>query len=607
MKQISPNLFIRGQRGSFYLRRRIPTALLEAYPHKKTHIVVCLGTSDRGRAEQLQRIEEVRIDAEFSRLKDELKVKSVLKARVKVSKLTDVHIRSMADFWVRQTLLGDDYRRVNGLDEDEFESLDQQLNTQRAELGRMLAMGRTDKILPALHSFLYLCGLDVELTAEDSHRIGYQFLRAVVTALDYQLERQKGAQVDVDAVAPVKPSPKELIVQEVLAKQASEDAMVQAAKDEPTWDEIFNLWRDHVRNRPKSTAIATKTPWNELQRIAAEQGIMSPSKVTPELMETFVEVMNTRLEVVTLNERLAKVKSVFKLAVGKRKLPFNPAALTIGKAEHSLAKRTKRRLPFDSDDLNTIFSSVVFNECQLRSHGQSGEATYWIPVLMFYTGARPEELAGLAVTDIKYHPAHGWFFDILDHPDDEDDVFDDEKKQSKKKVTGKLYDVSDAKAPVRILKNEESIRKVPMAAQLIDLGFLRYIEWVKAQGQQAVFPTLAADWHGKLSGAFSKFFGRYKREVLGIESPKKVLYSFRHSMKDFMTRARIPSKYLQRILGHATGDGEVTDTYGEEDLPLEFLVEEFRRISFPVISAHAWMPGKGSVKLRPKSEDESAK
>jgi integrase len=605
MKAIAPNLFERGKRRSLYLRRRIPTDLLEAYPPNKTHIVVCLGTSDVVRAKERQRVEEVRIDAEFSRLREELKAKSVLKARVKVSKLTDAHIRSMADFWVRQTLLADDNRRVRGLDDEEFDSLDQQLTEQRAQLGRMLATGRTDKILPALHSFLYLCGIDVELAAEDSHRIGYQFLRAVVTALDHQLERQKGAQVDVDVVAPAMPSPKELVVQEMLSKQASENAAVQAEKDEPTWDEIFALWRDHVRGRPKSTAIATKTPWNELQRIATEQGILYPSKVTPELMDMFVDTMDARLEVVTLNERLAKVKSVFKIAVSKRKMPSNPAALTVGRAEHSLAKRQKRRLPFDSDDLHTLFSSAVFNECQLRSQGQSGEATYWIPVLMFYTGARPEELAGLAVTDIKHDPVHGWYFDILDHPDDDDDVFEDEKKEAKK-ASRKSSDASTEKAPVRILKNGESIRKVPMAAQLIDLGLLRYVEWIKSQGKLALFPTLSADWHGKLSGAFSKFFGRYKREVLGIESPKKVLYSLRHNMKDFMTRARIPSKYLQRILGHATGDGEVTDGYGDEDLPLEFLVDEFKRINFPEIPVHPWMPGKGSVRLKRKPEEEDA-
>ena len=68
-------------------------------------------------------------------------------------------------------------------------------------------------------------------------------------------------------------------------------------------------------------------------------------------------------------------------------------------------------------------------------------------------------------------------------------------------------------------------------------------------------------------------------------------------MKDFMTRARIPSKYLQRILGHASEDGEITDGYGEENLPLEGLVEEFNLIKFPDIPAHPWMPGIGRVKL----------
>ncbi len=88
MKAIAPNLFVRGQSSRIYPRRRIPTALLEAYPRKKTHIVVCLGTSDVKRAKELKNIEEVRIDAEFSRLKEELKAKATLKKRVKLSKLS---------------------------------------------------------------------------------------------------------------------------------------------------------------------------------------------------------------------------------------------------------------------------------------------------------------------------------------------------------------------------------------------------------------------------------------------------------------------------------------------------------------------------------------
>lgn len=601
MKQISKYLFVRSDCATIYYRRRIPQSILKAYPAKQKDVNECLYTSDRRQAEQMRNVINVRVDAEFIQHKAALKAKATLRARAKVNKLSDEQIRSMADFWIRQTLLTDERARARGLDDDEFDALDLQLSEQRAQLGRMLATGRTDKIMPSLYSFIHLCGLDVELSAEESHRVGYQFLSAVVTALDHQLERQKGTRVDVEVVAPQRPSPKELMDQEIQSKLALEDAAAQESASEPTWDEIFENWRSHVRGRPKSTTIASRTPWNELQRLAAERGILYPSKVTPELMVTFVEVMNRRLQVVTLNERLSKVKTVFNLAVSNLKLPLNPAETTIGKAERSVDKRKKRRLPFNSDDLTNIFSSCVFNEQQLRSQGQSGEATYWIPVLMFYTGARPEELAGLAVTDIKQHPVHGWYFDILDHPDEDDDLFGGKNNKSKIEVEAKSSRVSGESAPVRTLKNGESIRKVPMAAQLIDLGFLRYIEWVKTQGKQALFPTLKADWHGKLSGAYSKFFGRYKREVLGIESSKKVLYSFRHNMKDLMTRARIPSKYLQRILGHASGDGEVTDGYGEEDLPLNGLLEEFNLIKFPDIPVHPWMPGKGPVKL-PKPE-----
>ncbi len=42
-------------------------------------------------------------------------------------------------------------------------------------------------------------------------------------------------------------------------------------------------------------------------------------------------------------------------------------------------------------------------------------------------------------------------------------------------------------------------------------------------------------------------------------------------MKDFMESAGIESKYLQRILGHTTGDGRITDGYGS-DLPLALIV-----------------------------------
>ncbi|MEO8121184.1 MAG: tyrosine-type recombinase/integrase, partial [Rhodoferax sp.] len=221
--------------------------------------------------------------------------------------------------------------------------------------------------------------------------------------------------------------------------------------------------------------------------------------------------------------------------------------------------------------------------------------TYWIPLLMYYSGARTEEVAGLALADIVLDTERGWYFNLIDRPSPEDQGLFDDEDSSPSSETPEVQVKSTTQAHSRILKNAKSIRKVPVAQELIELGLLRYIDFVRAQGHASLFPTLKPDWHGKLSGAFSKFFGRYKKHNLHISNPKKVLYSFRHSMKDAMTRARIPSKQLQRILGHASGDGQVTDGYGVEDIALDLVFEEFRKIQFFKIPARPWVAGKGFV------------
>ena len=589
MKQIAPNLYARGLNGSIYYRCRIPTALRQAYSRKQTHIVTCLGTSDRRKAEKLKAIEVLRVDAEFSQHREALKKIQADRDVKRLDKMSDEQLKSLADYWVRQVLLTDEHHR--GLaSEEEFDAQGSQMSEQRLELGRMLAMGRPDKILPAMHSFIHLCGLEVQMSPEESKRAGSVFLTAVCSALDFQMQRQKGEVVQTDKAAPTALTPREFAT-----------AQVEADAKKIGWDEAFAIWRDYVPGRPKSTAIATQTPYLELKRLAAANGIHAPSGVTPELMRQFVDQMAKRgLGVVTLNERLAKLKSLFKVLKGKGVLESNPATDTLGLKENSFKKRKSKRQPFDHADLTNIFSSCVFNEQQLRSHGQSQEATYWIPVMMYYTGARTEEIAGLALADVVQDPQSGWHFNLIDRPSADDDLFDDEG-ESKPKPKVKLPEEAVEEAHWRLLKNGKSIRKVPVAQELIDLGLLRFLDSVRDKGHLSLFPSLAHDWHEKLSGAFSKFFGRYKKQILGIDNPKKVLYSFRHTMKDAMTSADVSSKYLKRVLGHASGEGSVTDGYGNQDVPLDVLTAEFGKIKFFPIPARPWMPGKGFVKY-PKPE-----
>ncbi len=571
MKAISENVYARGRHGILYVRRRIPASLRAAYPAHQEHIVRSLGTADRRSAKELARAENTRIDAEFRQKRQELDLSQASLTPKSIAKLDDEQLQAVAKFWLRQVLMTDEQQRQAGLDDDEFDELGQKLTEQRAELGRMLAQGKSLNIFPALHGFLYLCGLDFNPDADEAKRASYAFLRAVVETLEHQLKRQGGDIVDTDTVAPPVKHP--LVV--IAPERAPVDCTV------PTWDKVFATWRDYVENRPTPTTLASQTAWRDLRRFAATLGVQMPGDITPELMTAFVEDMRPRLEVPTLNERLTKIRGIYKIAVGKHVLRTNPAAGTLGVKESGAKKRKKRRLPFDAADLNTIFDSEVFTQHK-RSKGQSGEASYWIPVLMYYTGARPEELAGLALSDFVHDPKLGWSLSIVDRPCDEDlDLFDEDE------------------VPVshrRTLKNAASIRRVPVAKELIDLGLLRYVEWLRTRKATVFFPTLKKDFHGKLSGSFSKFFGRYKRS-LGITDRRKVLYSFRHCMKDMLEAAGVPSKDLQRLLGHTTGDGNVTDGYGS-DLPFNRLAKHFSSVRFAAIPARPWEPGRGAVSLK---------
>ncbi|MFN7395193.1 MAG: hypothetical protein ACK5RW_02725 [bacterium] len=96
-------------------------------------------------------------------------------------------------------MLTDDLVRSRGLDDDEFEALDTQLQQQRKELGRLLSQGKVEPILPAMRGFIHLLGADVELPPDQERQVGYKFLEAVVQTPGIRLEGCCEGQVGVAA------------------------------------------------------------------------------------------------------------------------------------------------------------------------------------------------------------------------------------------------------------------------------------------------------------------------------------------------------------------------------------------------------------------------
>ena len=564
MESVQEYLCRRGKRGTYYVRRRIPSDVLDAYPHNKREIARSLRTSDLTVAKTRLHAELAFVEAQFEERRERLQRRWTSSSQVvqQWPSLSEQQMRELADSYVHFVLATDEAQRSRGLDDHEFDELGSRLRQQREELGQLLARGQSESILPAFRAFLFLRKIQVQLSPDDEKRAAYVFLQGVVQALDYQLSRQAG---------------------QVLPTAAISSPPASAT----TWNEVFASWRDFVVDRPKPTTIACNTAWKQLRMFAKKQGIVCPAHVTPKTVSGLVEKMRSdNLSPKTINERLRKIRNVYDIAIGRDVLTDNPAERTLGVKIPAYMRGRDKRQPFSRSDLQTIFGSPIYTQ-HLRSQGQSGEASYWIPILMYFTGARPEELAGLRLDDVHRHPTAGWYLNVTDLPDPEDaDLFETLLESQ----AGTFEHPTEER---RHLKNVASRRQIPLAPDLERLGFFRYVKWVKARGADRLFPTLTPDTHGKLSGAHSKFFGRYKR-FLGFNTRLKTLYSLRHTMKDLLEAANVPTRYLKRILGHTTGDGEVTDGYGS-GLPLEQLAIHFAKVTFPEIPALPWEPGRGRV------------
>ncbi|MDN7932038.1 site-specific integrase [Burkholderia metallica] len=208
----------------------------------------------------------------------------------------------------------------------------------------------------------------------------------------------------------------------------------------------------------------------------------------------------------------------------------------------SVKRTEKARISFDTSALNAIFSNPVYAQGERPVRG-AGEAAYWIPLLGLYTGARVEELCQLAPDDV-YEEAGHWCVQF---------VYNAERGQR--------------------VKNLGSIRRIPLHADLIRLGFVEYVQARK--GSPRLF-DLAVDRHGKASSSWVKWFGTYLRSVCGVTNPRMTFHSFRHTFKDACRAAGVRREVSDALTGHS--DGSASSGYGGDFYPLPPLVDAMARI-----------------------------
>ncbi|WP_231634527.1 site-specific integrase [Novosphingobium sp. KN65.2] len=216
-----------------------------------------------------------------------------------------------------------------------------------------------------------------------------------------------------------------------------------------------------------------------------------------------------------------------------------------------------QRLAFTPEQGRELFSLPIWTGCEGRSHREKvgscilHDAAYWVPLLCWYSGARREEIAKLMVDDIGVEDGIAYFnIDIT--------------------LTGRI-------------KNARSRRSIPLASEILRLGFFAFVEAVRLAGQKVLFPDLLPGKSQQRMGDI--YYGRYWHSLakqLPFLKPGQGLHAFRHMVSTALKDAEVFIETRSDLLGHATQHG-MSDRYSKAtSLPkLANIVEKI-----PVVTDH---------------------
>ncbi len=206
----------------------------------------------------------------------------------------------------------------------------------------------------------------------------------------------------------------------------------------------------------------------------------------------------------------------------------------------------------------------LFNGAEFQSIAQdpTQEAHYWLPVIGLYTGARPREICQLNPQCDWGKEGDVWYLDF------------NENKPAGKAVT-------------KSIKTGDT-RLVPLHPELVRLGLPAYLERMKAEGADRLFPSFRVKGGNPYMAAGADFTELLRATGLydDVTKAEKVtgMYVFR---KTFATNGDRQGVKVEPFIGHGeTGKTIAQESYissptkNPEDMP--YLYGAFKELDFGV-------------------------
>lgn len=260
-----------------------------------------------------------------------------------------------------------------------------------------------------------------------------------------------------------------------------------------------------------------------------------------EMAQQNKEKGGSRLTSKTIHEKyISAARTFFAWAEAHDFIGVNPLS-QISSNSHGKQRAKDVRDSFTDDQLRVIFGEdYSIDATPQPSH-------FWIPHLMYFTGARPGEIGQLLVEDVQ-RSGDVWWLDL-----------------NEEGLDGKT------------IKSGNGTRPVPIHPKLIEAGFGEYVEERRIRKDHQLWPNLGQTANG-YGGAVSKWFVRHRLIKKDLKTKKHVLYSFRHTFATTLAKAKLPEPVIIQLMGHAHS-GETFGRYAK-DYPVEDLMDYLKNVPF---------------------------
>ena len=327
----------------------------------------------------------------------------------------------------------------------------------------------------------------------------------------------------------------------MLARQRGErvGTLVQTAA-RTAFDELIRVWAVYASPTP-TTRKAFQATFDEL--LLVHPGLCVESTTKEHLRRWKDALQQDGQASGTIEKKLSYLRAAFNVALDNDLISVNP---TRG-LKAPKQKGHKSRLPFTIQELASLFANEIFVSGH-RPKGGGGAAAYWLPLIGLYSGARLEEIAQLRPADVVEHPGLGCYLNITDEGDGS-------------------------------VKTANARRRVPVHPELMRIGLLAYVEDIRKRKLPFLFPDLVVDVKGVRSGNWSKWFGRFKKGIVGLDDSRKVFHSFRHSFVDACRDCGVLPEVRDALVGHA--NSSTAALYGEGSYPIGPLFDAIGKIRYP--------------------------